>query len=53
MNKTNETDEGTDDKNLDRWALVVARAMRLAFHRKLWGMLGPFLRAIKERGAVP
>ena len=35
---------------LAKWVRVVAHLRRLSFRRRIWGVLGHFLRDIKQRG---
>jgi hypothetical protein len=35
---------------LERWMRVARRALRLAFKRRCWHLLGLLLRAIKDQG---
>ena len=36
----------------DRWARLVRAASRLAFCRRVWGLLGGLLREVKQRGQL-
>ena len=40
------------DKKRASWQALVRRAVRLAFRRTLWGLLGHWLWKVKERGRL-
>ena len=42
--------ERQQQRVLQGWLRVTARAMRLAFKRRCWGLMGAHLKMIKNRG---
>ena len=47
-----EPESERDVRVRDRWARLVRAARRLAFRRKVWGLLGGWLREVRQRGQL-